>query len=63
MPESWDELTVEEKLELLLRDKASRQDIQTLVSTIHQLGDAVVNLQNEISELLRKLSPPTAPEP
>jgi hypothetical protein len=58
----WEEMTVDEKLESLLRDKANRQDLLTIVTMIEGVGDAVVKLQKEISELLQKLTVPPAPE-
>lgn len=60
MTKSWEDMTVDEKLESLLHDKASRQDVLTIVSMIEGVGEAVVKLQGEISEMLQKLAPPTA---
>jgi hypothetical protein len=61
MAKPWAEMTVEEKLELLLYNKANLQNIRTLAALVDEIGAAVKKLEKEVSELRQTHNPPTNP--
>jgi nitrogen regulatory protein PII-like uncharacterized protein len=57
LPKSWAAMTVEEKLETLLHEKADKQNLSVLAATLGGIGNAVKKIEKEISEMRQEPKP------